>query len=239
VEAGWFERLETLMARMAAGDKAAQFELYFDFGDAIGRALRGEFWRLGVERVDEAEIDGLVLDACTDLFGRAGSWDPAHGVTPWTWARFRLRALVVAHLGQFADALPEEGPAELAAGASVTDAGSSEGAVADPVAVLRALAESRALAPYGTGVAASLRLLQEGLNRVSRPMQQAILLEVKVQAALGDPSPAVTVGQMTGVRPDTVRQTVKRVLDRLRRLADSDPHFAPLSGLALLGPAGA
>lgn len=227
------------MARMAAGDKVAQFGLYFDFGDAIGRALRAEFRRLGVERVDEAEIDGLVLDACTDLYGRAGSWDPAHGVTPWTWARFRLRALVVAHLGQFADALPEEGPAEVAAVAAVAGAGSPDGVGADPVAVLRALAEARALAPYGTGVAASLRLLQEGLNRVSRPMQQAILLEVKVQAPLGDPSPAVTVGQMAGVRPDTVRQTVKRVLDRLRRLAASDPHFAPLAGLPLLGPAGA
>ncbi|MGH8975266.1 MAG: hypothetical protein ACRD0C_18940 [Acidimicrobiia bacterium] len=226
--AGWFERLEALMARMAAGDKQAQFELYFDFGDAIGRAIRVEFRRLGVEWVDGAEIDGLVLDACTDLYGRAGSWDPARGVTPWTWARFRLRALVVAHLGQFTDALPDEGPAEVpaggdcfaGAGAAPVDAGA-----ADPVATLRALAASRP----------ELRLLQEGLDRVSRPNQQAILLEVKVQAALGDPSPAVTVGQMAGVRPDTVRQTVKRLLDRLRRLAQADPHFAPLADLAFLG----
>ena len=40
---------------------------------------------------------------------------------------------------------------------------------------------------------------------------------------------------MAGVRPETVRQTVKRVLDRLRGLAAADPHFAPLAGLALLG----
>ena len=211
------------MGLMAAGDRDAVFELYWEFGAAIGRALRREFRRLGVERVDAAEIDGLVLDACIDLSGRAGSWDPEHGVTPWAWARFRLRALVVGHIGQFADALPGEGPAEVAGEVEPAAAGAG----ADPVAVLRGLAESRS----------ELRLLQEGLDLVSRPAQQAILLEVKVQAALGDPSPAVTVGQMTGVRPDTVRQTVKRVLDRLRRLAAADPRFAPLAGLPLLGPA--
>ncbi len=220
------------MARMAAGDGTARFELYWEYGDSIGRALRTEFRRLGVEWVDAAESDGLVLDACIDLSGRAGSWDATRGVTPWTWARFRLRALVVAHVGQFAGALPEEGPAEAAAIAWTGDAGAGPDAVgtdhpgsgADPVAVLRRLAGTRP----------ELRLLQEGLDLVSLPGQQAILLEVKVQAALGDPSPAVTVGQLTGVRPDTVRQTVKRVLDRLRRLAAADPHFAPLAGLPLL-----
>ncbi|MGH9040879.1 MAG: hypothetical protein ACRDZ3_11675 [Acidimicrobiia bacterium] len=227
-----FERLEVLMGRMAAGDGDAVFELYWEFGAAIGRVLRGEFRRLGVERVDAAEIDGLVLDACIDLAGRAGSWDPERGVAPWTWARFRLRALVVAHIGQFTDALPGEGPAEVAGpvvaegpGPGGADPGADAGA--DAGTLLRALAASQP----------ELRLLQEGLDLVSRPAQQAILLEVKVQAALGDPSPAVTVGQLTGVRPDTVRQTVKRVLDRLRRLAAADPRFAPLAGLALLGPA--
>lgn len=210
------------MGRMAAGDKVAVFDLYWDFGDAIGRALRAEFRRLGVERVDPADIDGLILDACIDLSGRAGSWDATRGVTPWTWARFRLRALVVAHVGQFTDVLPEEGPAEAPAEVWGGDAGAA--GAADSVATLRRLAGTRP----------ELRLLREGLDLVSLPGQQAILLEVKVQAALGDPSPAVTVSRMTGVRPDTVRQTVKRVLDRLRRLAAADPHFAPLAGLPLL-----
>ena len=226
MDAGWFGRLEALMARMAAGDERALFELDQDFSDSIGRMLRSEFRRLGVDRVDPAETDGLTLDACIDLFGRAGSWDPTRGVTPWTWAQFRLRALVVAHLGQFTDALPEEGPAEVPAAPGAVEGAGPE-ADAGPVSTLRSLAGSRP----------ELRLLQEGLDRVSLPAQQAILLEVKVQAALGDPSPAVTVGRMTGVRPDTVRQTVKRVLDRLRRLASADPYFAPLAGLPLLGSA--
>ena len=223
MEAGWFERLEALMGRMAAGDETATFDLYREYGDAIGRALRGEFRRLGVEWVDPADIDGLILDACIDLSGRAGSWDPARGVTPWTWARFRLRALVVAHLGQFSDRLPEEGLAEMPA---PTPGVETAAGAAD---TLRHLAATRD----------DLRLLQEGLDLVCLPAQQVILLEVKVQSALGDPSPAVTVGHMAGVRPDTVRQTVKRVLDRLRGLAAADPRFAPLATLPLLGGAAA
>lgn len=224
MDAGWFGRIEALMARMAGGDTGALFELYAGFGDAIGRMLRAEFGSLGVERVDPAEIDGLILDACIDLSGRAGSWDPTRGVTPWTWARLRLRTLVVGYLGQFTDTLPEEGPAETPAAAMV---GGGDGALAEPdaVSLLRSLAGRRP----------ELRLLQEGLDLVSAPPQQAILLEVKVQAALGDPSPAVTVGRMTGVRPDTVRQIVKRLLDRLRHLAMADPRFAPLADLPLLG----
>jgi hypothetical protein len=131
---------------------------------------------------------------------------------------------VVAHLGQFTDALPQEGPAEAPVALAASE-GAGAGVEADAVSTLRTLAGSRP----------ELRLLQEGLDRVSLPAQQAILLEVKVQAALGDPSPAVTVGQMTGVRPDTVRQTVKRLLDRLRHLATADPYFAPLADLPLLG----
>jgi hypothetical protein len=80
VDAGWFGRIEALMARMAGGDRSALFELYSGFGDQIGRMLRSEFRRLGVDRIDPAEIDGLVLDACIDLSGRAGSWDPTRGL---------------------------------------------------------------------------------------------------------------------------------------------------------------
>jgi hypothetical protein len=212
------------MARMAGGDRSALFELYSGFGDQIGRMLRSEFRRLGMDRIDPAEVDGLVLDACIDLSGRAGSWDPTRGVTPWTWAQFRLRNLVVAHLGQFTDVLPEEGPAASVAvlGGGGPGRGSAD---LDAASTLRNLAGRRP----------DLRLLQEGLDRVSAPPQQAILLEVKVQAALGDPSPAVTVSQMTGIRPDTVRQIVKRILDRLCHLAAADPRFAPLADLPLLG----
>lgn len=214
-----FERLATLMARMADGDRSALFDLYEEFGDAIRAALRREFRRLGVDRVDAAEVDGLTLDACVDLCERAGSWDPARGVAPWTWAAFRLRNLVAAAVGQFADALPEGGPAEATA---PTPAGDD-----DALVTLRRLAEARD----------DLRLLLAGLERVGGPGQQALLLEFKVQAGLGDPSPAVTVARMAGVRPDAVRQTCKRLLDRLRLLCADDPEFAALGDLSLLRPA--
>lgn len=223
LDAGRFSRLTALMTRMAAGDSNALFELYDEFYGAIAGAVRREFRRLGIDRPHADDVAGLVLDACVDLFERAGSWEAAHGVLPWTWARFRIRALVGASVGQFAGALPEEGPAEAAAGAGAVPAGATarEG---------KALALLERLA----GRLDELCLLKEGLDRVSRLEQQAILLEVKLQAALGDPSPAVTVGREAGMRPDAVRQTVKRVLDRLRRLADSEPHFAPLAHLHLL-----
>jgi hypothetical protein len=41
------------------------------------------------------------------------------------------------------------------------------------------------------------------------------------------------------MRPDTVRQTVERLLDRLRHLAEDDPYIAPLAGPPLLALAAA
>jgi hypothetical protein len=61
-----------------------------------------------------------------------------------------------------------------------------------------------------------------------------LVLEVKVQAGLGDPSPAVTVGRRHGMRPDAVRQAVKRTLDGLRDLARSDVRYARLACLSFL-----
>src|SRR5436305_7133720 len=112
MDEGWFERLSEVMSRMAGGDTAALEALYVGFGDPIRNLIRQELRRLGVAAADPAEVDGLVLDVCADLFHRAESWDPAHGVAPWTWARLRVRALVSASVGQLCDPLPEGGPAE-------------------------------------------------------------------------------------------------------------------------------
>src|SRR5437899_2733357 len=76
-----------------------------------------------------------------------------------------------------------------------------------------------------------VRLLCEALDRVSRPAQQEVLFDVRMQAGQGDPSPAVTVGRARAVRPESVRQTCKRVLDKVRCLAVDDPYFAPLADL--------
>jgi DNA-directed RNA polymerase specialized sigma24 family protein len=218
----WFERLTEVMARMAAGDTAALEELYVGFGNPIRSLIHKELRRLGVCSVDSADVDGLTLDVCTELFRRAASWDPSHGVAPWTWARLRVRAIVSAYVGQFTDPLPEGGPADTDAAVVPPPANDDENVVLtfERLAALRN--DLR------------LRLLAEALNRVSRPAQQEILFEVKMQAGQGDPSPAATMARAKALKPETVRQTCKRLLDRVNDLAATDPYFAPLADLHLL-----
>jgi len=223
VEQGWFERLTEVMTRMAGGDADALEALYVGFGDPIRSRVRKELERLGVTPIDPAEVDGLTLDVCTDLFRRARSWDPSHGAAPWTWAKLRIRALVSAHVGQFADPLPDGGLAEADLPVVPPPADAADG-------------DDDVLAAFGrlAAVRGDVRLLHEALERVSRPAQQEILFEVKMQAGQGDPSPAVTVARAYALRPEAVRQTCKRVLDRVSHLAATDPRFASLADLPLL-----
>ena len=222
VEHGWFERLTEVMGAMAEGDTTALGALYEEFGDPIRGAVRKELGRLGVTHLEAAEIDGLAVDVCAELFRLAKSWSPAHGVAPWTWAKLRVRALVGVYVGQFTDPLPEGGPAE-----------AEESAVVHPPA---GRADEDVLVTLGrlAAVRSDLRLLEEALSKVSRPSQQEVLFEVRMQAGQGDPSPAVTVARAKALRPDAVRQTCKRLIDRVSHLAASDPHFAPLADLHLL-----
>lgn len=219
MEQGWFERLTAIMAAMAEGDTEALALLYVEYGDPIRGVVRKELARLGVTHLDAAEIDGVALDVCSDLFRRARAWDRTRDVLPWTSARMRVRAIVGRHVGQFTDPLPDGGPAETAA--PPADVGNDDEHV---LVTLDRLG----------GLRSELRLLHEALDRVSRPAQQEILFEVRMQAGQGDPSPAVTVARAYGLRPDAVRQTCKRVVDRVRYLTDHDPYFAPLADLHLL-----
>jgi hypothetical protein len=52
--------------------------------------------------------------------------------------------------------------------------------------------------------------------------------------ALGDPSPAVTVGALYGMKPASVRQQSRRTRLRLRALAETEPRFGPLAELAVV-----
>jgi hypothetical protein len=221
VEQSWFERLTAIMTAMAAGDTDALALLYVEYGDPIRGVVRKELARLGVTHLDPAEIDGLALDVCSDLFRRASAWDPGHNTLPWTWARMRVRAIVGRSVGQFTDPLPDGGPAEVAAPAAAEPARNDD---EDVLVTLDRLA----------GLRGEVRLLHEALDRVSRPAQQELLFEVRMQASQGDPSPAVTVARAYGLRPDAVRQTCKRVVDRVRDLSVRDPYFAPLADLHLL-----
>jgi hypothetical protein len=225
VEQVQHDRLVTVMSRLAAGDRAAIFTLYAEFGGVISGVLRRELARLGRYGVPADDLDGLVIDACLEVASLARSWDPARGAAPWTWAQRRLTRLASSYVGIHADPLPDGISSWLDAGAGL--GGSDSGASRpdpEPLSILERLAARHP----------QCRLLLDALDRVSTPRNREILLEVRLQASLGDPAPAVTVGRSFGLRPDAVRQVVKRTRDAIGRLAVDEPRFAALAAIPLV-----
>ena len=212
-------QLVEVMARLAEGDRAAVFTLYAEFGTAIAAVLRRELARLGRYGVDADDLDGLVIDACLELAGLARAWDPERGAAPWTWAMRRLTRLASNFVGIHADPLDE---GVIRSIVSPRTAHVSEDP--PPHMILRRLAPRHP----------ACRLLLEALEEVSTPRNRDILLEVRLQASLGDPAPAVTVGRSFGLRPDAVRQVVKRTRDAIGRLAAEDPKYASLAAISLV-----
>jgi hypothetical protein len=223
VEQAQHEQLTTVMSRLAAGDRAAIFTLYAHFGGIIAGVLRRELSRLGRYGVPADDLDGLVIDACLEVASLARSWDPARGAAPWTWAQRRLTRLASGYVGIHADPLPEGISSWLDGGSGVAGRGSSR-PDPEPVSLLERLAARHP----------QCRLLLDALDRVSTPRNREILLEVRLQASLGDPAPAVTVGRSFGLRPDAVRQVVKRTRDAIGRLAAEEPRFAALAAIPLV-----
>lgn len=212
------QRLRVVMAAMAAGDRGATFDLYAEFGGPIRASVRRLLRRVGVESVLAEDLDGLVIDACLELQACADAWDPGGGATPWVWAERRLFGVVSRWVGQHADALDDkrEVVVDLVA--------SPAGPAAEPSAV-----ELLERLDHPT-----CRLLLEALEAVATARDRAIVLEVGLQRSLGDASPAVTVGPHVGLRPDAVRQVLRRVRRRLHALAAVEPRYASLTDLALL-----
>jgi hypothetical protein len=212
------QRLRVVMAAMAAGDRGATFDLYAEFGGPIGATIRRLLRRLGVDAVPREDLDGLVIDACLELQGCAEAWDPHGGALPWVWAERRLLAVVSRWVGQHADVLDER---------------------TDAVERLIAHRPAAAVEPSPAEVLARLdhptcRLLREALETIASDRDRSIVLEVGLQRSLGDASPAVTIGPHVGLRPDAVRQVLRRVRVRLSALAEREPRYAPLVDLALL-----
>ncbi len=76
---------------------------------------------------------------------------------------------------------------------------------------------------------AGCALVLDALEQVATRRDRAILLEVRVQMASGDPSAALTLARRHGLTPEVVLQVVCRVRARLNRLAACDDRFAPLA----------
>lgn len=205
------------MALMAAGDRAVVFTVLDEYGSYLAGAVRRVARHLHVE-LSGQDVRDLTIDAGFVLLDVARGWDADGGALPWVWAERRIAALVSAHVGQHADAIDEQALSEV-------EATTTEVAVdLDDIEVLEKLAR---LSP-------TCRLFVDALARVTTPRNRAVVLAVKVQNAMGDPSPAVTVGNQYGLRPDAVRQIVHRTRVALQRLVHAEPEFEPLRSMGWL-----
>jgi len=216
-------RVAVLMARMAAGERQAIFDLYGEFGARLAAVMRRHLAAVGVSGATRDDLDGLVIEACLELASCAGAWRPDGGALPWTWAANRLRAVAARFVGVHADEL------DAAALDEVAGASSPPAPVAahDEGSAFEVLAQAGAAHPMAA-------LLLDALSLVGSPRDQAIVLELRLQTALGDPSPSHTVGAGLDTSPDAVRQVGSRMRRRLRELAASDERFAPLADLPLV-----
>lgn len=211
-------RLNELMARLAAGDDDAVFALHARFGDRLAAKMLGHVRALNARQPDRDELHGLVLDGWFALRECATGWDPDGGALPWNWAGHRLRQVAVAWVGQYADEFDEallvQVPAPTLALVDDED---------DQLVVLERLAQRHD----------EVRLFREALLEVASPRDCVVLLEVRVQHQLGDPSPAATVALMMDMSPGAVRKVHSRVRSRLRALAAEDRRYAAVSSFAL------
>lgn len=212
------ERLAEVMAEAAAGELLAPLWLYQEFGQPVMRALRSHLSALGQTVVNPDDLHGLTMDACMFLADHASAWRPDGGALPWVWAERQLRKLASDFVGQWTDELDE----------TLHDLSGREPAGGDEPEELELLQQIAHNKP-------TAGLLAEALTAITSERNQRILLAYRMQASLGDPSPAHTTGQRFGMTPPAVRQCVKRTRDRLRHLIDAEPRYADLVGLPLAG----
>jgi DNA-directed RNA polymerase specialized sigma24 family protein len=215
------ERLVELMGRMGAGDQAAIFGLYGEFGDRLATVCRRMLRRRGIEGIARHDLDGIVVDACLAIAEVAGAWRPEGGALPWTWARHRVEAVVQRYVGQHTDELDELRMAILSRRPAMAPTSSSE---VEPLELLDEMAGADELCS----------LLREALGRAGTERDQRLLLEVQLQQSLGDRAPAATVAGMFDMSSDAVRQQVRRVRVRLRQLVADEPRYAALADLPLV-----
>lgn len=193
------EQVEALMGRLRAGEGSAVWELHALAEPALRRMVRAEARRIDV-RIGDDDVVDLTLDAAIELGQLAPAWRP-DGALPWVWAKRRIVALVHQHVGVFADPLPDD--------ATSIEEGSAPPPVDDPHEVLRRLARHLPAA----------RRLEQHLAATVSPRDARIWLEVRMEQAAGNRSPAVTVGTRHDLEPATVRKVVQRVTRRLDAVA--------------------
>jgi hypothetical protein len=210
------------MERIVAGDQAAIFTLYLEFGGHVAALMRRQLKHLTADHAADEDVEAMVIDACLALADVAGGWRPEGGALPWNWAIARLRPIATQWVGQYSDEIDTVLDDELA-GSELVDP--NHGTLhANDVELLTELASCH------EGCA----LVLEALERVASERDRAIVLELRVQSANGDAAPAVTIANRHGLSAAAVRQVACRVRSRLRQLAADEARFASLADLALV-----
>lgn len=187
-----------VMTRLAGGEQQAMWDLHALAEQPLARIVRVEARRIDFRLSDDDVLD-ITLDAAIELGRLAHAWHP-DGAAPWVWARWRIIGLVHAHIGTFADPLDEQ-HLDLEMPAVPLP-------VEDVRGVLRTLAVHHPVAQQ-----LELRLSEHASDR-----DADIWLEVQMERAGGNRSPAVTVAAVHDMRPDAVRKVMQRVAERI-----SDP----------------
>ena len=207
--------LASIMERLGEGDGAALYSLIEAHRTDLVRSVRSMAGRRRA-RLSAEQVEELVVEAALAIASVAGSWTP-DGAPPWFYASGRIANAVDRVIGQWHDGLDDER-------ADHEQPPAAAGSEAQLVEVLDRLAADHEV----------VALLRDGLEVVASPRDLLVFVEHGVQVALGDPSPAVTIGRMYGMEPAAVRQQTRRVRLRLRRLAATDPRFGELVSLPLV-----
>lgn len=204
--------LDQIMAGMGSGDAAFLFAFIEAFGPKVRWVVRGILEGMGRRDLthDQAEIDGLTLDACDVIFRRAGGWRPG-GAAPWTWAFKAIRSEVARSIGHRV--------VEFDAEILECEVDSHGGVVAD-----LAGDDLDALIARHPRVG----LLDQAIRSAGSHRDQQVYWEYRIQQGLGDPSPALTVAARFGLRPDNVRQICRRHGQKVWRAVTTDPRFVEL-----------
>jgi len=203
--------LARLMALMAVGDHAALFPFINEFGAELAGTVRRLL--VSLNRPDVArnreDVDYLVQSTAFVLFDRSAAWDP-QGALPWTWAERAIRAEIVRWLGHPAVEWDNQ-----THGTTQVDA----------VMVTPDLID---LADDHNEV----KQLLIALKAIASERDAQVHLEYQVQKALGDRSPANTVGAMFDLSPANVRQVDRRVRQKLSELRANNSAYAVLARLS-------
>ncbi len=160
------------MARMAAGETGATFELLGGFGHRIAGVLRRHLSRLGVYDIEADELQGLVIDTCLMLEKLAGSWRPDGGALPWNWAGHRVGRIVSDWVGQHASEFDVERHEEV-----VIEQLSRADDELEEIEVLAGLCDENP----------ACALFFEALERVATARDRGILLAMRTQSRGGRP----------------------------------------------------